>query len=255
MSKEKRTGLKAAAERVSALQEQIETLEAAAERAENASVEASDELEKYGDLEGEITRWRVAQLKKGASTKVLPDNLKARVEAKRAAADELEQSQTASQAIAEELRETRSKLRTADQEKTKCGIAVLHETGDTIADELKAVNIRRIELMQVLQGLAAVNMISERTGRPEGIGLTQGAVEVFNMANGFVFHDLADPTEELARRWKARLDALCANSDAEIAAPRHLLPSDYVPGTPPKYQGDGLPWLQGTPGIWKPEKA
>jgi len=255
MSEGTRAALKAAAKKVFALENQIETLEAAAERAESASAEASTELENYAELEKEITRWRVNQLKKGGGTKVLPDDLKARINAKRTAADELEQSQSTSEAIAEELKDVRARLRIVARDRTKCAIAVLHEMGDLLADELRTINTRRAELIQILQGLSEVKVPLSVSGHPVAIGVSAATYEAINMGNAFAFPPNApDPVDEVTKRWTCRLDAICADPDAVIAAPKHLLPSHYVPGSLGKFQGSGLPFSAGTPGNWVPEQ-
>lgn len=255
MELDSRAALKAAAESVAVLEGQIKTLEAAAERAATAAEEAASELEKYAGLESEITSWRVEQLKRRESTKALPNDLKARVDGKRAAIDELDQSESTSRAIAAELSDVRRKLDLASKQRTKYAVAALQETAGPLVEELRAINLRRVELRQILEGMASIEGVSERTGQRERIGLTESAREVLNMGDNFIFPGNVDPTSEIGRRWILRFNALCADPNAVVVPPKHLAPSDYVPGQPPKFQGPGLSWAPGTPSSWAPEQA
>ena len=252
---EKREALKTAAETAAALEAQVQRLKEAAARAACACDDAEDALAGFDDLEDQVTKWRVAQLKKGASTKELPDKLKDRVDAKRAANDEVELSRLAARAIDEELKAAQSKLKITAKERMNCAVAVLHHEGDVLADELRAINVRRAELLQILTGLGAVEIFSEKVGRPLGIGLSEAATEAVNMGHQFAFQQCADPEVEIARRWKKRLDALCADPDTVVVTPKHVVPSDFTPGDPPHIMTIGQPWSPGTPGTWKPEQA
>ncbi len=252
MSKETRAALRAAAEKVSALRKQIQALEVAEERAEGTADQARQELARHAHLDKEITKWRVEQVKKGASTKTLPNQLQTKVAARRDASEELEQSQSTLQAIREELEGLNFQCEKAEAEARTCAVTVLHEMGDALAAELRSINMRRRELRQLLSGLSDVKI--ERPGyAPKAIGISRAAEEALNMDGSFDFPGNIDPAEEIVRRWARRLEALCADPNAEITAPKHLTPSDYVPGKPREFVGAGLPWSPGTPGSWKSE--
>lgn len=249
---ESREALKAAHRKVRNIDKQIEVLESAAQRAEEAAQQATSELSKHSRLDKEITAWRVTQLKKGGNTKVLPDDLRERVDAKRAAEGELKQSQSAQQAITEELEELRNKRDRAEQDRMTLAIGTLHAMGEILANELYTINIRRAQLLQVLAGLFSMK-IDDRVAREVAIStITAGAMK---MGDSFAFepNTIPGPLDEMGRRWQRRLDALCTDPDADITAPKHLEPSDYLPGKPEGWQGPGHA-LPGAPaGSWKPE--
>ncbi len=240
MSEEIRAALRSANENVSNLCNEIERLESAAQRAEQAAQDATAEMAKYSELDKEITKWRVEQLKQGANARVLPDHLKVQLDAKRDAVEELEQSRATQQAILEELEDLRQRQRPAEQERMKCAIAILQEMGDALASELASINHRRADLFQLLRGLEQLEVAMD-SDMPTAIGVTEYARNTMSIAETYVFPDGAEATMEIAERWKRRLEAICADPDAEINPPKPVAPSDYV--------------LEPAPGCWVPEHA
>lgn len=253
MANSDRAALKAATEKVSALEEQIKSLEAASERAATGVDDAEAELERYTHLDDELTRWRVAQVKKGASTKALPADLKARVDAKRAAIDDVEQAQSAQAAIREELDGLRVALAEAEGARTQAATDVLHEMGLKLGRELEKINRRRVELVQLLEGLSGVR-VADGTGRTVPIGIVSAASNAIHFPFAFEFPTLADPVGEVTVRWTRRLDALCADPEAAVSIPRHLEPLDYVHGQAQPWEGPGHPFPAPTPGSWRTEE-
>lgn len=254
MDERRRVALKESINKVNDLEAQIAKLEVADSRTAEAIGEAERELERHANLDRDITRWRVDQVKKGQPTKVLPAPLKDRSDAKRAAGDELEQANSTRAAIREELDQLRAALAKAQQERMERAGEFLLDIGEGLGAELQTLNHRRAELIQLLRGLANVEVAPGPNARPAPIGLLPVAAVAFKMGDEFVFPHGADPVGELARRWKARMDAILANPDAEIAAPKHLLPSDYRPGEPGgTHTAQG--WTGGTAASWTPEQV
>ena len=242
MSDETRAALRSANERVCNLTREIERLEAAAQRAEQTVQDATADLEKYEGLDKEITKWRVEQAKQGAGTKVLPETLKAQVDGKRDAVEELEQARATQKAIQLELDDLRQQLRPAELERVRCAVAILHEMGDALASELATMNRRRAELFQLLIGLERLE-VSQDGEWPRAIGLTEYSRNAMTIGETDVFPHGAEATREMADRWKRRLDTICTNPEAEIQAPKNLAPSDYVPEPAP---GSWIPEFAGT---------
>ena len=254
MKNETRKELKTAHDQVAQLKAQIEALKTAAARAEESAADANAALEHHSGLEKAITRWRVSQLKNGGDTKRLPADLKARVDAKRDAEDELAQAQDALQEIASELNITRTKLRLANFAHEKEVIAVLHGSADELAAELEAINQRRAEIRQQLSGLAGIQLQLRDAGPAESIGMSKRAARAFNAGSDFDFPQHANADREQVIRWKLRFDALKADPDAAIVPPRPLCPADYMPTTHPRFaNAPGFGWTVGLQGSWKPE--
>ena len=110
MFEEAREKLRDACARVADVTKQVERMETAVSRADKAIEDAKAELVKHSGLDRDISKWRVTQVKKGSSTKILPENLKARLDARRAAEDELTQAEGTKEAIKDELAELRKRM-------------------------------------------------------------------------------------------------------------------------------------------------
>jgi hypothetical protein len=252
MPSEARAALKAAAQKFVTLEKQIASLEAAAGRANAAAIEASAELDNYSDLEQEITRWRVSQVKNGASTKTLPDSLRARAEAKRAAVDELEQSRETLQAVEKELDDTRTKQEAAAEKRRMAAAAVIIESADVLGNELVGLNARRAEILHALFGIQRLRIVI--AGKLKPIELGYECQQAMHGGDGLIFPPGSDPIDALAERWVRRFEALLTDPDAEITVPKPVLPSDYIFGAPAAFE-PGQGWVGGTPATWKPEAA
>jgi len=227
MSEETRTALSSANANLANLNRDIERLEAAAQRSEQAALEATAQLDKYLGLDKEITRWRVEQVKEGASTKVLPDHLKTQVDARRDGVEELDQSRATQQAIADELAELRRLQGPVEQTRQQCAVAILHEMGDALASELASLNHRRAELFQLLWGLDRLE-VTGNGNEWSRVGLTEYARNAMNAHDSEVFPDGVEATREIAERWRRRLEAISANPYAEINPPKPVAPADYI---------------------------
>ncbi len=190
MSQDSRAELKAAIAKVDALNKQIANLEAAAERADRAVEQAGVELAKYTGLDKEITAWRVNQVKKGQSTKTLPEKLRAKVDAKRAAGEELEQAESTQEALKDELASLRPSIKPLEEQRVKAAVAVLHEeAGDSLAHEFAEVNAKYTELVRLIRGLANVPLHElPRSGYsvsgPAISGYTKTILEALNGSDG-----------------------------------------------------------------------
>ena len=238
MSEEIRAALRSANERVSNLNKEIERLESAAQFAEQAVQDAGAELTRHSELDREIIKWRVEQLKQRSSTRVLPDHLKAQLDARRFAIEEIDLSRATQQAILQELEELRQRQRPAAQERMRCAIANLHEMGDALASELVSLNHRRADLFQLLWGLERLEVVVDNDW-PTPIGLTEYARDAMSISEMYVFPEGAEATREASERWRRRLEAISENPYAEINPPKPVAPSDYVqepsPGWVPEF--------------------
>ena len=233
MQETARARLKSAIAKAADLSAQIEKMEAATERAEAAAQEAQTELAKYAGLDKTITAWRIDQVKKEASTKVLPEKLKAKLEAKRAAEDELEQAEGTLEAISEELEALRTQEKPLEGEKDNAAVSVLLEYADGLARELADHNARGRELRQSLNGLTRAIAKSTTT--------IQAALNNYD----FEFLPGCDLEYDCGQRWKKRLEAILADPDAVVTTPKIIVPSDYSFKVD-KWQGPGYPHPQAT---------
>jgi hypothetical protein len=220
MIEDARTNLKAAIAKIGHLTAQVGKMEAAAERADESAQQATAELASYEGLDKEITKWRVDQVKRGRSTKTLPEKLKA----KRTAEDELEQSEATRDAINGELDELQKRLKPLEAEREACAVAVIHEKGDELAQELSALNDRQVELVQILRGLSEMR-INETWNAP-----LAGKTPAMKSAIGgwsYQFPINVNPPEDMGKRWKKRLDAVKVDPDADVTVPTMIVPEDY----------------------------
>lgn len=224
---ETRGNLKDANKEVADIKSQIEKLETAVERAGAAAEQAEVEFAKYTDLGEEITRWRVQQVKAGATTKELPARLKAKVDAKRAAEEEIEQSAATRAALAEELDQLQKRMKPIEKQRFQVATEVLHEQGDVLAKELVGVSARRSELVFLIRSLANMPGVD---GDP--IGFTRPMFDAQNSAGTYEaeqgFVHLVDPLQDMAARWRTRLAALLSDPDAAVSIPRLVTPADYT---------------------------
>ncbi len=239
-----REKLKSATAKAAHLERQRAQLETALEMATTAVETASKDLETFNDLSAAIVRWRVEQTKKGLSAKTLPEILRERVDAKRLAEEELEQSTSTRDAISEELEDIKKRLLPVDQTKTECALDVLREElADKMAAELQELNERRRDLNQILKGLANVNLFLDN--RMQFVGYTP-AMSKATTSCDYEFSGGLDPIGELGARWLARLNALKADPDVEVTIPSVIVPSDYVM-TPGTYDPQRIPnWTGGS---------
>lgn len=259
MSTDTRAELKSAIQKASTLEGHVKRLESAVDRAQEAIEDAEAEFRRYANLDAEITRWRVSQVKNGASTKILPKKLKARTEAKRAAADELEQSRETLRAISDELERARLDFKEAEDARISKAVEVVSAMGDSLAKELIEISQRRLVILQILYGLRGAEF---KRGCVIGwTDLTARAMEqnseigYAQITHGLGFEKIAhlvNPLDGMGERWRERLDAIVADPAAEITIPRPLTPEDYIP-EPPRRWEDGQLISTGTDG-WRPEQ-
>jgi hypothetical protein len=226
MFEESREKLKAAIKKVGEQIATIGKMEAAAKTADETAIQARADLAMYSSLDKEITKWRVDQVKHGASTKTLPDKLKAKLEAKRAAEEEITQSEATRDAINLELKEVREVIKPLEREQFECAVSLLHEKGDVLAQELIAVNQREIVLQQLLEGLSSMTVDFRDNRGERNIGRTKAMEEA--LSDHTWKFDRVNPYEGMGRRWKERLDALLVDPDADVTIPNPILPSDYT---------------------------
>ncbi len=206
-----REKLKSATAKAAHLERQRAQLETALATATTAVETASKDLEAFDDLSAAITRWRVDQTKRGLSAKTLPEILRARVDAKRLAEVELEQSTSTRDAISEELDDIKKRLAPMEDTKIVCALDVLREKADEVAAELAVLNERRRDLFQILEGLANINL--PQNGYTRFVGYTS-AMERARILPTHEFYPAQDPIGAMGARWLKRLNLLKADPDA-----------------------------------------
>ena len=218
------------------LARQVEQLKEAMAGAEGMINEAETALAAFNGLDKAISTFRVKQLKDGASPKILPDELRARVVAKREAEEELSQATNTRDSVQEELDAAEFRLAPMETERSKRAIDVLHEMADGLATELIQINLRGRDLRQILSGLANLHIGID--GRMQQVGYTAAIGSALSSCD-YVFSGNMDPGAGMGERWKARLDALLSDPDAEVTIPKPIAPSDYTV-EPIPYDGPGF---------------
>lgn len=223
-----RIALKEASANSKRLADEIEKLASAIKRATATSEDASQELLQHGALDQEITRWRVAQVKKGLSTKTLPTALKDKIEARRNAEDEIEQSKSTLEVLNQELRELRKQHRACETERENSALQVLlHEEGANLAGEYTSAMTRAAELRLLLEGLAHIRLLAS-VGTDRVRPRYSQAMNEAIQSEGVRFPENTYPFEDMGTRWKTRLERLKKNPDATVDRPKIIAPSDYV---------------------------
>ncbi len=239
MSDESRARLKEANKQVAEIKGKVEKLEAAVERAGDAAEQAEAELANYTELDKEITKWRVERVKRGASTKELPEKLKAKVDAKRAAEEELEQSIATRAALNDELEQLKARVKPLEHERRKAALAVIHNEGELLAREFAEVSARRSHLYLLIRGLA--HMCLDDSWKPEHAGYTASMQSALDDNSDSAFPPQVSPFEDQGKRWRTRWDAILNDPDAVVTTPKVILPNDYILIPPDKWQGPGFP--------------
>jgi hypothetical protein len=224
-----RAKLKAAIADLARLTEKIESLEGANVRAAEAVEHAKAEVATHAGLEKEITKWRVSQVKKGASTKELPESLAARVAAKKATESEVEQAEATLQALREELAELRKGVKPLEEARQQAALNVLlGEQVDDLAHEYAEVNARERELSLLLHGLCHLQI--DKNGKTEPVGYPQAIVSVLNP--GEQFPQEVSPKAGMGTRLQRKLNVLLKDPEATITRPVVIVPSDYMRTNP-----------------------
>lgn len=227
--------LKAAVAKAANLEIQKAKLEKALETATAAEQAAIEDWERFSDLDAAIKKFRVDAVKNGGNSRDLPQVLKDRLTARRSAEEEIEQATSTKEAITEELGDITKRLAPMGQTITLCALDILREKGDELASELTALNERRRDLVQILDGLANVSVM--KNGTMQQAGYTPAASKA--MANpDYEFAGNLKPLHDMSDRWLARLNAIVADPDAELTIPQIIKPSDYRV-TSPAWNGPG----------------
>ncbi len=221
-----RAQLKAALAEIDKLANQVAELKTAQQAAENAVEEAQAELDSFDGLDAEITKFRVSATKRGANPRKLPDELKAKVDAKRAAEDESGQANTTLETLVKELAAAESKLKARKGEQTKFAVAVVQEFADAIAEELLDLQCRRAVGLALLNGLAEVSVMVD--GQNKFVGFSNKAIEAIAERTAEGLPGGIPHRAAMAKRWATRIDALLKDPDAKITVPKLVQASDIL---------------------------
>lgn len=236
MSEEARERLKAGMARFNQLTTQAEELRQAIAAAQRTIEQAQDSLASFGDLDRAIVQFRVAATKAGKDPKALPDSLREQVQARRDAEAELAAAEATLGVLQDELGSCERALEVISSSRNGLCVGVLKELGDELAAELISLNAQRRALVDVLEGLAALNVRID--GSMRFVGLTPTMESAINGRGALSEWPAGFQVETAnARRWQQRLDALLADPDAPITAPKAVTPRDVrfeptIPGIP-----------------------
>jgi chromosome segregation ATPase len=236
---ETRKKLKAAIDDIAIAGERIKSLMDAVAQADKMLQDAQRELEIFGDLESKIARWRASELKAGRSARYLPEDLKGLTESKRLAAEEFERAQNTRGALVDELEEAKGKLQPAEAKKMYCAVRVLQEEKiDAAARELTKLNIRRAELIQLIEGFQRVEFTVNGVRHTPEVSkdVSAAMLELEPESLGTL-----DTRDGMAERWKARLESLLANPEAVLSTPKEVRLTDYITTTPKFEPGKPFP--------------
>jgi outer membrane murein-binding lipoprotein Lpp len=211
----------------------VERLSKAVDAARRAVDDAKAEIEGYADLDKEITRYRVAATKRGASPRNLPDDLKARVNGKKAADDELAQAESTLEELAAELKELRKTLQPLEAARVNAAGAVLiEEQGDDLAQEYIQAAERARQLFLQLGGLLLLEI--EVDGKKYSMGGTQAMATAAVLGKNDsailqqMFPEGANVFADMGGRWKTRMETLMKDPDAGITRPKPIAKTDYT---------------------------
>jgi hypothetical protein len=230
-----REKLKAAIAKATNLESQKEKLETALKTATDAVGAGTEDLGRFSDLDAAIKKFRVDAVKNGGNSRDLPQGLKDRLTARRNAEEEIEQAASTREAIVEELDDIRKRLAPMNETKIVCAIDVLREYADVAAAELIALNERRRDLTQILDGLANLSFV----GHASFVGYSPTMSKAMTSFD-YQFAGNLTPQSDMGARWLARINALLEDPDAELTLPQTIKPSDYD-ATSPAWKGPGHP--------------
>jgi hypothetical protein len=234
MHNKARARMKAGLEELSRAKKGFDALERVKESAESAVQNAEAELVSFNDLDGQITKFRVAASKKGLNPKNLSDELKVRVSAQRDAIEEVDQAKKTLEAIEEEHASAKFNLRELENGRIKLVLEVFQEVAAGLLAELNSVNAKRQELMHQISGLAEVSVSLD--GRRQFIGHTPYGSGLISLEGGPSISDWPGGISAMqanAKRWEERISALMENPDADITVPKPVKPADLILGPMP----------------------
>jgi hypothetical protein len=230
---EEREKLKELIEKVNQQATKVARLQAAVARAEQTKEQAVAELQGFENLDKEITNWRVGQVKKNLPTHRLPEALKAKVSAKRAAEEEIEQSGSTLEALKGELSERLTETKAMEAERDELAKEILlSEVGEELAREYKEIVLRKDELYLLMQGLGYLNSKHLNPNYGPGHGATtprfSALIADALRFEGYAYPPNSNPAADMSLRWQKPLHELLKDAHAVVSRPRLIAPSDYV---------------------------
>jgi hypothetical protein len=206
-----RAKLKTTQAEIATLTNEIARLEKAQSEARAQAREAQDALSGYENLDNAVSKWRASAIKTGNDPRRLPDELKKKLAARKAAQEESEQASGTLDVLGAELGETKVKLKPLLAESERLTIEALHEELVTpLAQELIMLKQRQLELELLLVSFP-------------------GSSALITEARGSYRYDFgADPKLPMSVRWRIRVDALKRDGSAAASAPKLVMPSDFA---------------------------
>jgi len=223
---EARARLKEAVSRCSELTSTIQTLKGVQQTAEQQIEAAKLLIESFADLDAQISQFKVDAMKRKENPRALPPELKTRIDDRRSAHDELQWARSALEQVTKDLATAQVEFAAAKARGQAQAIAVLHETGETLADELFELNAKRLDLVRNLQGLSEV---CSRDSTIFGLGKMERFRQAMNLqVESDPEWPSIEPHRAYGKRWDARLGALLNNPEAEVTIPKRIHPSDVI---------------------------
>lgn len=237
---------------------EVERARRAVELAQKAVDDARAELAGHEDLDRKITRHRVQVTKRGGNAKILPADLAAQVDARKAAENELAQAESTLEVLEGEWKEIRKTLKPLEHARANAACAVLvEEQGDDLAMEYIQASMRARDLLLLLGGLLLTEV--EVDGKKHSGGATQTMGTAISLGKNDsimlrqAFPEGTDVFADMGGRWKRRIEALMTDAEAGIMRPKPITPADYTRTNPEQItQGFGMR-LPGTYTV-KPEE-
>lgn len=222
-----REELRAAAQIVQVLGEEVAATEDALRRAQTMVIEAEAELESFKDLDRSIAEWRKHALKQGADPRELPAELAEQKTAKLTAGDELELARATAADLANDLESLQLKYKRAKEEQATAAMRVLNAHGDQLANELIELNARSDRLRCLLTALPGVAVSNER-GIIRWINTERATWALNGYKNGRAFPASVDPVKLTADRWQRRFAALLSDPEAIIDDVQAVDPEELI---------------------------
>lgn len=209
---------------------EIEQMETALSQARMDVQEAEASLKRFAELDKHISHWRAAALKKGKDPKKLPDNVKQQLQERKAAEEELTQSNDTFEVLQQEIAEAKAKLEKLRSRPEELAVEVLlAELIEPLAEEFIATSKRQWELRQQLLGFAYTRRGNLHNG--ENLGHTRLVSEALKgwvpVKPGSEVPGSEQPQFAMEYRWYERVEALIKDSGAEVTIPKPVLPSDF----------------------------
>lgn len=225
--KNSREELKSSAGEIAALEAIIKSNKSALATAREQAQAAEQALRGFDNLSGQIAKWRASQIKRKLSPGRLPQALRDKQTAKIFAQEELELANETAELLEAELRSDEQRIAGLKRATLPAAAnAVFSEIIAPLAVEAMQLSKRQHELRAMLSAWSNLTVWGP-DGERIHLGGQGGVASALNEFHGPEFISSADPGAVQGARFKALVDALIANPEAQIAAPALVVPADF----------------------------